>query len=299
MDIRVILNGKKAGLKPVRSAIYTAREHGNVEVRVTWEAGDVGRLVQEAVADGCRRLVAGGGDGTVNEVVDAVLKLSADNRPELAILPLGTANDFATGCAIPAEPLAALKLAQSGKAFAVDAGRANNFHFINVASGGFGAQVTTNTPVALKNFLGGGAYTLSGLVQAVNFVPYQGKVRIPDESMENEVVVGAVCNGRQAGGGQQLAPSALINDGLLDIVALNNFPKEGLGQALKELMTPEINGVYVKRFKVPWAEWESEVEMPINLDGEPIKTRKIRFEVMPGAIQLVLPDKCPMTPARE
>lgn len=299
MDIRVILNGKKSGLEPVRSAIFAAREHGNVEVRVTWEAGDVGRLVQEGVVEGCQRLVAGGGDGTVNEMVDAVLKLPTDDRPELAILPLGTANDFATGCAIPAEPLAALKLAQSGKTCAVDAGRANNFHFINVASGGFGAQVTTNTPVALKNFLGGGAYTLSGLVQAVNFVPYQGKLRIPDESMKNEVIVGAVCNGRQAGGGQQLAPSALIDDGLLDIVALNNFPKEALGQALKELTTPDINGAYVKRFKVPWAEWESEVEMPINLDGEPIKTRKIRFEVMPEAIQLVLPDKCPLTSACE
>ena len=299
MNIRVILNGKKAGLEPVRSAIYAARENGDVEVRVTWEAGDVERLVQEAVTDGCQRLVAGGGDGTVNEVVDAVLKLPADDRPELAILPLGTANDFSTGCAIPVEPLAALKLAQSGEPFAVDAGRANDFHFINVASGGFGAQVTTNTPVALKNFLGGGAYTLSGLVQAVNFVPYQGKLRIPGESMENEVVVGAVCNGRQAGGGQQLAPGALINDGLLDIVALNSFPKEGLGQVLKELTTPDINGVYVKRFKVPWAEWESEIEMPINLDGEPIKTRKIRFEVLPGAIQLVLPEKCPLTSARE
>jgi lipid kinase YegS len=299
MDIRVILNGKKAGLKPVRSAIYAAREHGNVEVRVTWEAGDVGRLIQEAHSDGCQRLVAGGGDGTVNEVVDAVLKLPAEERPELAILPLGTANDFATGCAIPTEPLEALKLAQSGKTYAVDAGRANNFHFINVASGGFGAQVTTNTPVALKNFLGGGAYTLSGLVQAVNFVPYQGILRIPGESMENEVVVGAVCNGRQAGGGQQLAPSALINDGLLDLVALNNFPKEGLGQALRELTTPDINGVYVKRFKVPWAEWESETEMPINLDGEPIKAKRIRFEVIPEAMQLVLPDKCPLMSVRE
>ncbi len=292
MDIRVILNGKKAGLEPVRSAIYAARENGSIEVRVTWEAGDVGRLVQEAHTDGCQRLVAGGGDGTVNEVVDAVLQLAADDRPELAILPLGTANDFSTGCSIPADPLAALDLAQSGRACAVDAGRANEFHFINVASGGFGAQVTTNTPVALKNFLGGGAYTLSGLVQAVSFVPYQGKLRIPGESMENEVIVGAVCNGRQAGGGQQLAPSALINDGLLDIVALNSFPKEALGQVLTELAAPDTNGVYVKRFKVPWAEWESEVEMPINLDGEPIKTRQIRFEVMPAAIQMVLPDKC-------
>ena len=295
MDIRVILNGKKAGLEPVRSAIFSARESGRVEVRVTWEAGDVSRLVKEACAEGCTRLVAGGGDGTVNEVTDALLQLPIAERPELAVLPLGTANDFATGCSIPTEPLAALELAQSAQSYAVDAVSANEYHFINVASGGFGAQVTANTPVAMKNFLGGGAYTLSGLVQAVNFVPYHGAVRMPNESLQNnDVIVGAVCNGRQAGGGQQLAPTALINDGLLDIVALYHFPPEALGQVIKELTETEANGDYVKRFRVPWAEWESDVEMPINLDGEPIKTNNIRFEVLLGAIKLVLPENCPL-----
>jgi len=297
MDIRIILNGKKAGLEPVRSAIFSARESGPVDVRVTWEAGDVFRLVQEACAEGCQRLVAGGGDGTVNEVVDALLQLPIEDRPEVAILPLGTANDFATACSIPANPLAALELAQSGKTYSIDAVQANEFHFINVASGGFGAKVTANTPVALKNFLGGGAYTLSGLLQALNFVPYEGEVRMPDESFQNHVIFGAVCNGRQAGGGQQLAPNALLNDGMLDIVGLNHFPKGAVGQVIKELQQTEASGEYVTRYRVPWAEWESEVEMPINLDGEPIKANKIRFEVIPGAIKLVLPENCSMLKA--
>ena len=292
MDIRIILNGKKAGLEPVRSAIFSARENGPAEVRVTWEAGDVSRLVKEAHAEGCSRLVAGGGDGTVNEVVDALLQLPSKERPELAILPLGTANDFATACAIPTNPLAALELAQSGQACAIDAVQANEFHFINVASGGFGAKVTANTPVALKNFLGGGAYTLSGLVQALNFVPYEGVVHMPEESVQSHVIFGAVCNGRQAGGGQQLAPRALLDDGLLDIVGLVHFPTGAVGQVIKELQEPEANGEYVKRYRVPWAEWEAEVEMPINLDGEPIQAKKIRYEVLPGAIKLVLPENC-------
>ena len=295
MDIRVIINGKKAGLEPVRSAIFKARESGKVEVRATWEGGDVERLVHEAVHDGCQRVVAAGGDGTVKEVADAILHLSADERPDLAVMPLGTANDFATACAIPADHLSALQLAQAGKVQNVDAVKANEHYFMNVASGGFGAQVTANTPVALKNFLGGGAYTLSGLVQAVNFAPYQGEMHLPDESVRSDVIVGAVCNGRQAGGGQQLAPQALINDGLLDLVALNHFPAEALSQVIDELMTPEANGEYVRRFRVPWAVWESEIEMPINLDGEPISSKKIRFEIVPAAIKLVLPENSPMT----
>ena len=135
------------------------------------------------------------------------------------------------------------------------------------------------------------------MVQAVNFAPYHGEVRLPGQSLRNDVIVGAVCNGRQAGGGQQLAPQALIDDGMLDIVALNNFPPEAMLQVVEELTTPDANGQYVKRFRVPWAEWESDVEMPVNLDGEPIRIDKIRFEVMPGVINLVLPDNCPMTAA--
>jgi len=295
MDIRVILNGKKAGLDSVRSAIYKARESHAVDIRVTWEGGDVYRMVEEASQQGCQRLVAAGGDGTVNEMVDALLRLPVEERPELAILPLGTANDFATACTIPTDPLAALALAQNGHSCQVDAVKANERHFINVASGGFGAQVTANTPPALKNFLGGGAYTLSGLIQAVNFAPFHGTISLPEASFTDEVIVGAVCNGRQAGGGQQLAPNAMIDDGLLDTIALVRFPAEKIGQVANELMDPDINGEYVKRYRVPWIEWACDVEMPTNLDGEPVFAKRIRFEALPGVIKLVLPEDCPVT----
>jgi lipid kinase YegS len=294
MNIRILLNGKKAAIEAVRDAIYKAREHGKVEVRATWEAGDLKRLVMEACGDGCQRLVAAGGDGTVNEVADAILQLNEGQRPELAIMPLGTANDFATACVIPSDPFLALRLAQTGQGRSVDAAKANERHFINVASGGFGAQVTANTPVALKNFLGGGAYTISGVLQAVNFAPYHGELRVPGESVRKDIVVGAACNGRQAGGGQQLAPEAKIDDGMLDVVGLNHFPAKALAQVVEELVNPEINGEYITRYRVPWAEWESDLEIPINLDGEPISSKCVRFEVLPGALKLVLPETCPM-----
>ena len=96
-----------------------------------------------------------------NQGLDALLRCRQDERPELAILPLGTANDFATGCGIPSDPFAALELARQGKVQSVDAVRANDQYFLNVACGGFGAQVTAETPLVLKNFLGGrGIYTL-------------------------------------------------------------------------------------------------------------------------------------------
>lgn len=292
MKIRVILNGKKAGLDPVRQSVLAARDQGEVEVRVTWEAGDAERLVKEAIAEGCQRLVAGGGDGSVNEVVNAMMQVPKEQRPELAILPLGTANDFATACGIPSVISEAIALAQTGTAVDADCAKANEYHFINVASAGFGALVTTNTPVALKNFLGGGAYTLSGLVQALSFVPYRGVVHLPDEVVDGDVIVGAVCNGRQAGGGQQLSPEALINDGLLDIIGLHSFPANAVAQVISEIASLTSNGTYVRRYRAPWAELVSEEIMPINLDGEPIQEKVVRFEAVPNAIRLVVPEDC-------
>ena len=73
------------------------------------------------------------------------------------------------------------------------------------------------------------------------------------------------------------------------------FNKIKIFQVIKELREPELNGEYVTRHRVPWAEWVSEVEVPINLDGEPIRAKSIHYEAIPGAIKLVLPESCPLT----
>jgi lipid kinase YegS len=172
MPTRLILNGKKADRPDVRAAVAAIRAAGHpLEVRVTWERGDAARLVAEAVADGVTRVIAGGGDGSVNEVAAGLVAIEPARRPDLGILPLGTANDFATACGIPSDPVAALQLAVEGRAVPADVGRCNEAVFVNVASGGFGAEITADTPVALKNFLGGGAYTLMGLLKAAMAVP--------------------------------------------------------------------------------------------------------------------------------
>lgn len=98
----------------MRSAVYALREQGfPIEVRVIWEAGDVERLVSDAYRENISRLITGGGDDTINEVVDTLSKHPHSERSELAIFPLGTANDFATACQIPSEPLDALHLAET------------------------------------------------------------------------------------------------------------------------------------------------------------------------------------------
>ncbi|PTO52215.1 hypothetical protein CWN94_18545 [Vibrio splendidus] len=212
-SIRVILNGKKANIPELRQAIFAARDNDiDLQVRVTWESSDMFRLVSEAICDGVKRLIVVGGDGTVNEAVNALNLFRASERPQLALVPMGTANDFATATGIPNDISGAFELELEGKAFAVDSVRANDRYFMNVAAAGFGAEVTAETPVELKDFLGGGAYTLTGVVKALGFKPYSGTLPIDKGSFTGEILVGAFCNGRLAGGGQELAPNALIDD---------------------------------------------------------------------------------------
>ncbi len=293
--IMIILNGKKAGIPTVREAISAFRKEVNdLQVRVTYEYGDVERFMLEAVQNGIERLIIGGGDGSVNEVVDAMAKLPRKARPELAILPLGTANDFATACKIPLESLDALRFAVQGTPIPVDIVQANDRYFVNIATAGFGAQITVDTPVALKNFLGGGAYTLTGVLKAIDFVPYSSNITTATNSFKDlHIVAGAICNGKQAGGGQVLAPNALINDGLLDIVSISQFKLADIPQVLEEIKNPSVKGEFIKYVQTSWLESESEKIIPVNLDGEPYSSHKIRFEVVPSAIDLIIPKDSP------
>ncbi len=293
-SIRAILNGKKANIPELRQAVFAARDKDiELQVRVTWESSDMFRLVSEAICDGVKRLIVAGGDGTVNEAVNALNQFRASERPQLAIIPMGTANDFATATGIPSDIAQAFTLALEGKAFAVDSVRANDRYFMNVAAAGFGAEVTAETPVELKDFLGGGAYTLTGVVKALGFKPYSGTLTIDKGTFTGEILVGAFCNGRLAGGGQELAPNALIDDGLMDLTLVKAFVASDLPKVIEELKHPADDGKYIVHTQARWLEIDFPQSLPINLDGEPYRSNQIRFEVMPSSICLVLPDSCP------
>ncbi|MEZ9762265.1 lipid kinase YegS [Vibrio splendidus] len=290
-SVRAIFNGKKANTPELRQTVFAARERDiDLQVRVTWESSDMFRLVSEAICDGVKRLIVAGGDGTVNEAVHALNQFRASERPQLAIIPMGTANDFATAAGIPSDITGAFTLALEGNALAVDSVRANDRYFINVAAAGFGAEVTAETPVELKDFLGGGAYTLTGVVKALGFKPYSGTLTIDKGSFTGEILVGAFCNGRLAGGGQELAPNALIDDGLMDLTLVKAFVASDLPKVIEELKHPADDGKYIVRTQARWLEVDFPQALPINLDGEPYRSNQIRFEVMPSSISLVLPE---------
>jgi len=291
---RVILNGKGAANPQVRAGINRIRDEGQpLEVRCTWEGGDAARFAQEALSDGVDVLVAGGGDGTINEVVNGLL--TADTAPKMAlgVLPLGTANDFARGCGIPLELYDALRLATGGEPVKIDIPSANGVFFANVASGGFGAEVTVGTSPQLKKALGGGAYALTGIVTAAKMEPYSGRVKAPDESAEGSFIAMAVGNARQAGGGLQVTPNAYLNDGLMDVMFITDFKTKELGLVISELQDfTNTDNQFVHYRQVPGFEVEVPAKVPINLDGEPHRWDHIKFEILPKCLPVVLPEGC-------
>jgi lipid kinase YegS len=294
--VQLILNGKAAGNDALQAAISRQRALGHTaEVRATSEQGDARRFVAEAGE--VDLVIAAGGDGTLNEVVHGLMDLSTGARPVLGVVPLGTANDFATGCGIPLDPEEALALCMEGTAAPVDVGKANEHWFLNAASIGFGAEVTATTPPELKRLLGHAAYTVMGAILATNIRHYQGRLTLPDREITGAGPMAIVGNGRQTGGGVQVAPRARIDDGLLDILAVRDIPAMALLTAARELKELSPDGEFISYWQTPWAEVCTEEAIPVNLDGEPVRFSSVRYEAVPRAIRLIVPPNCPLLSA--
>jgi lipid kinase YegS len=295
--VRLILNGKVAANESVRTAVARQRAAGHhIEVRVTWEDGDARRFVSEG--DNVDLIIAAGGDGTLNEVVHGLMDIPEGARPILGIVPLGTANDFATGCGIPRDPAKALTLCMKGDAAAIDVGKANDHWFINAASSGFGAEITATTSPELKRLLGPAAYTVMAAILATNIRGYQGRLILPDREITGSGPVAIVGNGRLTGGGIEVAPRAFVDDGLLDVLFVRQISPTALLAAARELQQLPHDGEYISYWQTPWLEVRPEEAIPVNLDGEPLHFSTVRYEVMPKAIQLIVPPNCQLLSQR-
>lgn len=290
----LILHGKQALNEEVRAAVMLRRKQGwDLAVRVTWEAGDAQRYVDEALEAGYTRLIAGGGDGTLRDIAEALARQSSD--ASLVLLPLGTANDFARAAGVPLEPDQALALLDV-EPRPIDLGEVDGRIFLNMATGGFGSQVTANTSEDLKKVLGGAAYLFTGLTRFSELSAAYGELQGPGFSWQGDLLALGIGNGRQAGGGHQLCPQALVDDGLLDIGILP-APQEVVS-TLKDLLAGGlgIDNMFV-RTRLPWVEIKVAQGLDINLDGEPLQVDSLKFTVREKALRVHLPADSPLLTA--
>ena len=307
MRLGLVLNGKAVPDEALRQAVVDLRAEGiPVDVRVTWEAGDAARYVDELIALGATTLVAAGGDGTLGEVASALaaLQRSADILPALAVVPLGTANDFAAAAGVPVDAGAALALCR-GAPVAIDLLRIDadgqTHHCINLASGGFGTSITRDTGEGLKKTFGGLAYVLQGLRSMGRIEPLRARFegrRATGEGFarDGDFIALGIGNGRQAGGGQPLCPEARIDDGLLDLTLVP--PLEGevastLGTLLAEGREAALDQVSV-RARLTNLRIVAEQPLVLNLDGEPLEATCFDIACEPARLRMHLPAGCPL-----
>jgi YegS/Rv2252/BmrU family lipid kinase len=197
-----------------------------VDARLVERPDALPALVRDAVARGARRVVVGGGDGSLAAAAGALLGTGA----ELAILPLGTANDLARSVGIPRDLAAACEVAARGVARRVDVAFAGDRPFLNAASLGVSSALTRRLHgSALKRHAGGLAYAVAAAAEAPGVEPFRLVLEAEGcgrrELLALQVVAG---NGRFHGGGRLVAPGASLRDGALDVYAI---PAEGAGKA--------------------------------------------------------------------
>ena len=213
---------------------------------MTWEPGDAERLTAEAAAEAAKGkidcIVAGGGDGTINEVFAAAYAAGLPTHCSLGVLPLGTANDFAHSAGVSVKNItAALRIAATAPPQLIDLGLLNGAPFVNLVSGGFGSRVTVETDPELKRRLGGLAYVITGVSRFADLSANRGRFRAEGFSWEGPFLALAIGNGRQAGGGVPLCPNALIDDGLLDLTILPDLDSVARFDAFSQHLLPSID----------------------------------------------------------
>jgi len=309
----LIVNGKAAASPQLREAVAAQRADGwQLAVRVTWEHGDAVRYADEACERGVDSVIAAGGDGTVNEVAGALAARGEDAHalPALGVLPFGTANDFASACRIPDDPAQALTLIADTGPRLIDVGRVrvgecgDAQHFINLATGGFGTEVTSETSDELKSVLGAAAYAITGLSRfhALQSLPVAVDGEAEDGSRfawQGDFLALGVGNGMQAGGGHRLCPDARIDDGLLDLAIL---PTPGEGEwlaALGELLSGGGEAVQASmiRSRLRSLRLRTGRRIQLNLDGEPVPGDEFHIDILPARLRLHCPANCPLLAA--
>jgi lipid kinase YegS len=261
----------------------------DVDVYIPWSRKHLRRFVRKAIKDGAQRIVACGGDGTLNAVVNAMIRRDEHPKATLGIVPLGTANDSAKGAGLDAKDLiSVLELACIGSPTKIDVGRMNDQYFINVASAGFGAEVTATTPQDMKKLLGGMAYSIMGFVKAFQLEPYEGRLILPDGVVkEGSMLIMAVGNSRFAGGGYEVAPQASMTDGLLDVAVVSGLLSD-ISRIVGELsdpMNPRNEHLIYRQLSAFTI--ETRKPLHVNLDGEPIKGTHFEFRCCPKALSVV------------
>lgn len=288
MKILLIANpvaGHRRGQRAGEQAGRLLRESGHdYRLAFTEAPGHATELARAAGAAGHELVVAIGGDGTVHEVVNGL----AGSPAALGVIPCGSGNDFARTACLQTSTEAAVRALFTGERRAFDLGRVNDRYFVNVAGVGFDAEAA-----ALANRRGkrrGGAVTYLGAILSTlaRYRCSPAEVILDGVSMQVDLFLLAAGNGRFLAGGMKVCPTAVPDDGLLEVVL-----GDGLGKLETLAVLPRVyGGGHVRHPKVSvFAAREVTVrpqaDLTVQADGEIVGKAPATFSVVPGGLQVV------------
>lgn len=233
----------------------------------TTGAGDATNAAQIAVERKYDLVIAAGGDGTINEVVNGLAE--QEYRPTLGIIPVGTTNDFARAIGVPRNIDGACDVIVEGNSVPIDIGRINDKYFVNIAGGGRLTELTYEVPSKLKTMLGQLAYYLKGMEMLPSIRPTEVSIEYDGKLFEGEIMLFLVSLTNSVGGFEKLAPDSSLNDGLFDLLILK---KANLADFIKvatlAIRGEHINDPHVLYTKANRVKVNPTEKMQINLDGE-------------------------------
>jgi len=285
-----------ARLRWPRVAKMLTRRLGQVEVRFTRKAGDASVLAHELASDGFDPVIAAGGDGTVNEVVNGLLSNHCDVR--VGVLPIASGGDFARTLGLGSVRRAVETLA-AGQCRKVDAIRARfqgpngitERHFVNVASIGLGGLVTLAVQEGWRFLPGSLRYLAACIPKLAAGCVFTVQLFLDAvETGTFDVTIVSLANGRYQGGGILIAPVAALDDGLIHITLVEQV---SLGEVLRNLPILYSGEIYaypkVRHWQAKRVRVEAHTAAPLELDGEPVGTSPIEAEVLPQVLCLISP----------
>src|SRR5437762_7268847 len=286
----VILNPSAGNVRDLDEVVARLAQLPNAEIRLTNKPGSAARFAKTALRKGRELIVAAGGDGTLNEVINGIGEDLGDAC--VGLIPLGTGNDFARTIGVPPNVDAAIDLIRAGETRAVDLVRVTSDevrYFVNVSAGGFSGLVDEKLTPEMKKTWGPLAYLRSAAAAWPELRAYRTTLAFDnEESLRLELYNVVVANGRYVGGGTLIAPEAEIDDGLLDVVLIPKRPAPELAMAMAQIaLGAHLSSKTIVFRRAAKLTVNSKPGMWFNVDGELVGNEPARFEIVPRALRFI------------
>ncbi len=236
------------------------------EIKLTNGPKDATKLAQKGIAEGYKLIVSIGGDGTINEIAQAIVGKDI----ALGIIPGGSGNDLARSLGIPFNTKDALNNILNNEIKKLDVGYVNGKSFLNISSAGLDSAVVVDAKKFKKRFKGNMAYTISLLINLIKFKKKKIRITIGEDIFDEDIYLIAVGNGKTYGGGFNVLPMAEFDDGYFHICIVKKAIKPILLIIFPSILFAKHTFFkkYVSIYKSKEVKIETDEKLYLNIDGE-------------------------------